>query len=158
MGLEQALQPGANEGVGLGLAQQGVAGICFQTLRQLPARCTVLQGGYGTAFGLPNAFVQCIVSARCDSVPSQPHQHAAVKGLRREYAAGLHQTVSHGARGHGSLHGARAVGGRNTGGHALGGFKGQGKRRAFLSPWGTVMGGSLRSSRLRVRQIRPRAG
>ena len=46
--------------------------------------------------------------------------------------AGLHQIISHGARGHSGLHGARAVSGRNAGGHALGGFNGHGKRGALF--------------------------
>ena len=46
------------------------------------------------------------------------HQHAAVLRLQREDVAGLHQVGRPGVACHRGLHGARAVGGRDAGGHA----------------------------------------
>ena len=58
------------------------------------------------------------------------HEHAAVDGLQREDMAGLHQIAGLAVLVHGHLDGARAVGGRDAGGHAFGGFDGDGEGRA----------------------------
>ncbi|MCY1547633.1 hypothetical protein D9M68_837020 [compost metagenome] len=60
------------------------------------------------------------------------HEHAAFNGLQGEDVAGLHQIVGLCFRGHGGLHGARAVGRRNAGGHTLRGLDRYRERRAFF--------------------------
>ena len=59
------------------------------------------------------------------------HQHAAVLGLQREDVAGLHQVFGLGVTGHGGLHGARTVGGRDAGGDTVAGLDGHGEGRAM---------------------------
>jgi hypothetical protein len=74
--------------------------------------------------------------------------------------AGLHQVGRHRVARHGGLHGARAVGRRDAGGDAGGGFDGNREGRAVLVPLRAAMGGRCslsQRSRVSVRQIRPRA-
>jgi hypothetical protein len=88
------------------------------------------------------------------------HQHAAIDGLQRKDVTGLHQIARLGhLRGHGSLHRAGAVSGRDAGGDALGGFDGDGEGGGERGPLRAVIWRSCRRSqrsRVSVRQIRPR--
>jgi hypothetical protein len=69
------------------------------------------------------------------------HQDAALDRAQREDVARLHQVVRFCALVHGHLDGARAVGRRNTGGHALGRFD---RDREIGAEGGAVTGGHHR--------------